>query len=143
MPANSRSWFWPAVRISKGFLGYPLFSLFSQKDVSGSEISGEFRDTIDLWSSPRSVFPLLSWLYEEGGIKRIQFEEGYLKRFSLTQPGNVLLMEYELRRDVFRKRFFSTRFFNLNQISRHHQDIQSKRKATSNGGEPSSLYRKT
>ena len=93
-----------------------MFSLFSQKDVSGSEITGELADTIELWPGPRFVFPLLSWLHEEGSIERVQFEEGYLKRFSLTQPGNVLLTEYELRRDVFRKRFFSTRFFNLNLI---------------------------
>ncbi len=93
-----------------------MFSLFSQKDVSGSKITGEPKDTIDLWPSPRVVFPLLSRLHEERCIEKVQFEEGYLKRFSLTQPGNVLLTEYELRRDVFRKRFFSTRFFNLNLI---------------------------
>lgn len=95
---------------------YPIVNIFSQKYVSGSKITGEFVDTIELWSNPRVVFPFLSRLQKEGSIERIQLEEGYLKRFSLMQPGNVFLTEYELLRDVFRKRFFSKRFFNLNLI---------------------------
>ena len=84
--------------------------------MSGSEIMDEFEDRTKWRPSSGSVYPLLSRLHEKGFIKRLQSEEVYLKRFTLTQQGRNLLKEYEMQRGDLQKRFFSTRLLGLNLI---------------------------
>jgi DNA-binding PadR family transcriptional regulator len=72
--------------------------------MSGSELMDEIeKHTGGFWKpSPGSIYPLLSWLQDNGYIKELPVENG-LKRYELTQSGKALLDEQKQIRKKFRE----------------------------------------
>ncbi len=96
--------------VPKGFLRFFVLKLLSEKPLSGSEIMGEVESmTGGHWKpSPGSIYPLISWLQDEGYIKEVPTEEAGMKRYTLTDQGKTFLDEHVKRKEELRKRF---RFF--------------------------------
>jgi DNA-binding PadR family transcriptional regulator len=82
--------------------------------MSGSELMEEIeKHSGGMWKpSPGSIYPLLSWLQDDGYIKELPTENG-LKRYELTQSGKSLLEEQEKIRKKFREEsgFMPGQFF--------------------------------
>jgi DNA-binding PadR family transcriptional regulator len=82
--------------------------------MSGSEVINDIeRHTGGFWKpSPGSIYPLLSWLQDNGCIKELPVENG-LKRYELTEKGKVLLEEQKRIRKRFREEvgFLPSPFF--------------------------------
>jgi DNA-binding PadR family transcriptional regulator len=55
--------------------------------MSGSEITEQIQDYTDWKPSPGSVYPLLSFLQDEGLIMPYEDKDSSLKRFTLTDAG--------------------------------------------------------
>jgi DNA-binding PadR family transcriptional regulator len=91
--------------VPKGFIRYQVLELLSEKPMSGSEIISEIeKKTEGRWKpSPGSVYPLLSWLQDNGYIKELPVEESGMKRYALTDDGKALLEEQRKIRTKFRK----------------------------------------
>ena len=64
--------------------------------MSGSEIIEIIRSGTDgRWEpSPGSIYPLLSWLKENGYAKEVPTEESGIKRYRLTEKGEKLFEEH-------------------------------------------------
>ena len=90
--------------VPKGFIRYHVLEVLSQKPMSGSELMDEIeRHTGGFWKpSPGSIYPLLSWLQDNGYIKELPVENG-LKRYELTESGKALLDEQKQIRKKFRE----------------------------------------
>ncbi len=54
--------------------------------------------------SPGSVYPLLAWLHEKGYTKALPKEEGWLKRYVLTEKGSHFFEEHTFLGEMLRKR---------------------------------------
>jgi DNA-binding PadR family transcriptional regulator len=96
--------------VPKGFLRFYVLKLLSEKPMSGSEIIQEI-DNISggHWRpSPGSIYPLMSWLQDEGYIKEVPTEEAGMKRYAFTDQGKKFLDDNIERKEEIRKRF---RFF--------------------------------
>jgi hypothetical protein len=61
--------------------------------MSGSEIINEIEArTSGRWKpSPGSVYPLLSWLQDNGHVKELPSDQSGMKRYELTDSGKALL----------------------------------------------------
>jgi len=90
--------------VPKGFIRYHVLEALSQKPMSGSELMDDIeRHTGGFWKpSPGSIYPLLSWLQDNGYIKELPAENG-LKRYELTESGKSLLDEQKMIRKKFRE----------------------------------------
>ena len=79
--------------VPKGFIRYQVLESLSKKAMSGSEIINEIEArTNGRWKpSPGSVYPLLSWLQDNGRIKELPSDQSGMKRYELTDKGKVLL----------------------------------------------------
>ena len=90
--------------VPKGFIRYHVLEALSQKPMSGSELMDDIeRHTGGFWKpSPGSIYPLLSWLQDNGYIKELPAENG-LKRYELTESGKSLLDEQKKIRKKFRE----------------------------------------
>ena len=90
--------------VPKGFIRYHVLEALSQKPMSGSELMDEIeKHTGGFWKpSPGSIYPLLSWLQDNGYIKEVPVENG-LKRYELTESGKALLDEQKQIRKKFRE----------------------------------------
>jgi DNA-binding PadR family transcriptional regulator len=90
--------------VPKGFIRYHVLEALSQKPMSGSELMDDIeRHTGGFWKpSPGSIYPLLSWLQDNGYIKELPVENG-LKRYELTESGKSLLEEQKKIRKQFRE----------------------------------------
>ena len=75
--------------VPKGFIRCRVLEALSQKPMSGPEIMEEIqKQTGSFWKpSPGSIYPLLSWLQDNGCIKELPLENG-LKGYELTESGN-------------------------------------------------------
>lgn len=91
--------------VPKGFIRYQVLELLGEKPMSGSEIMNEIeKKTEGRWKpSPGSIYPLLSWLQDNGYIKEDKVGEGGMKRYVLTENGKTLLEEQRKIRKDFRK----------------------------------------
>ena len=80
--------------VPKGFIRYHVLEGLSQKPMSGSELMEDIeKHTGGFWKpSPGSIYPLLSWLQDNGHIKELPVENG-LKRYELAESGKALLEE--------------------------------------------------
>jgi DNA-binding PadR family transcriptional regulator len=80
--------------VPKGFIRYHVLEGLSQKPMSGSELMEDIeKHTGGFWKpSPGSIYPLLSWLQDNGHIKELPVKNG-LKRYELTESGKALLEE--------------------------------------------------
>jgi len=90
--------------VPKGFIRYQVLEALNEKPMSGSEIMEEIeKRTGGFWKpSPGSIYPLLSWLQDNGYIKELPTENG-LKRYELTESGKSLLEEQKNIRKKFRE----------------------------------------
>ena len=91
---ETRRWLRHTVMVPKGFIRYHVLEGLSQKPMSGSELMEDIeKHTGGFWKpSPGSIYPLLSWLQDNGHIKELPVENG-LKRYELTESGKALLEE--------------------------------------------------
>ncbi len=100
--------------VPKGFIRYHVLESLGEKPMSGSEIMSEVeRRTNGRWRpSPGSVYPLLSWLQDNGYVKELPTDQNGLKRYELTEKGRSLLDEQKTIRLKFRKeaKFFAPPF---------------------------------
>ncbi len=100
--------------VPKGFIRYHVLESLGEKPMSGSEIMSEVeRRTNGRWRpSPGSVYPLLSWLQDNGYVKELPTDQNGLKRYELTEKGRSLLDEQRKIGLKFRKeaKFFAPPF---------------------------------
>jgi DNA-binding PadR family transcriptional regulator len=100
--------------VPKGFIRYHVLEALNEKPMSGSELIDQIeKNTGGTWKpSPGSIYPLLSYLQDNGYIKELPTENG-LKRYELTQSGKNLLEEQTKFRNKFREEsgFFGEPFF--------------------------------
>jgi DNA-binding PadR family transcriptional regulator len=97
-----KKWLRHTAMVPKGFIRYHVLEALSQKPMSGSELMESIeRHTGGFWKpSPGSIYPLLSWLQDNGYIKELPVENG-LKRYELTENGKSLLDEQKkIRKQV-------------------------------------------
>ena len=111
---HKRNWMRHTAMVPKGFIRHKVLEALSQKPMSGSELMEEIeKHTGGMWKpSPGSIYPLLSWLQDDGYVKELPTENG-LKRYELTQSGKSLLEEQEKIRKKFREEggFMPGQFF--------------------------------
>jgi DNA-binding PadR family transcriptional regulator len=93
--------------VPKGFLRFYVLELLNEKPMSGSEIMQEIENMCGgHWRpSPGSIYPLMSWLQDEGYIKEVPTEETGMKRYTPTEQGKKFLEEHIERKEEIRKRF--------------------------------------
>jgi len=113
-PFGHKNWLKHTAMVPKGFIRYHVLEALSEKPMSGSELMEEIeKHTGGFWKpSPGSIYPLLSWLQDNGYIKELPTENG-LKRYELTQSGKALLEEQKKIRQKFREEagFMPGQFF--------------------------------
>jgi DNA-binding PadR family transcriptional regulator len=111
---HKRNWMRHTAMVPKGFIRHRVLEALNQKPMSGSELMEEIeKHTGGMWKpSPGSIYPLLSWLQDDGYVKELPTENG-LKRYELTQTGKSLLEEQEKIRKKFREEsgFMPGQFF--------------------------------
>jgi len=81
--------------VPKGFIRYQVLESLSEKPMSGSEIINEIEArTNGRWKpSPGSIYPLLSWLQDNGHVRELPTDQSGMKRYELTESGKALLDE--------------------------------------------------
>jgi DNA-binding PadR family transcriptional regulator len=101
---ETKRWLRHTAMVPKGFIRYHVLEGLSQKPMSGSELMEDIeRHTGGCWKpSPGSIYPLLSWLQDNGHIKELPVENG-LKRYELTESGKALLEEQKTIRKHVRE----------------------------------------
>jgi DNA-binding PadR family transcriptional regulator len=111
---RKRNWLRHTAMVPKGFIRYHVLEALNEKAMSGSELMEEIeKHTGGHWKpSPGSIYPLLSWLQDNGYLKELPSENG-LKRYELTQSGKELLAEQEKLRNKVREEmgFMPGQFF--------------------------------
>ncbi len=81
--------------VPKGFIRYQVLESLNKQAMSGSEIINEIESrTNGRWKpSPGSVYPLLSWLQDNGHIRELPSNQSGMKRYELTDSGKDVLEE--------------------------------------------------
>jgi len=79
--------------VPKGFIRYQVLDSLSKKPMSGSEIINEIEiRTNGRWKpSPGSIYPLLSWMQDNGHIRELPSDQSGMKRYELTDSGKTML----------------------------------------------------
>ena len=90
--------------VPKGFIRYHVLEALNEKAMSGSELIDQIeKHTGGTWKpSPGSIYPLLSYLQDNGYVKELPTDNG-LKRYELTPTGKTLLEEQAKVRKKFRE----------------------------------------
>jgi DNA-binding PadR family transcriptional regulator len=101
-----RHWMRHTAVVPKGFLRYKLLKMLSDKPMSGSEIMSEIeKQTSGYWKpSPGSIYPLLSWLQDQGHIKEATQQEPGIRRYELTEQGKRFLEDEGKTREELDRR---------------------------------------
>jgi DNA-binding PadR family transcriptional regulator len=101
-----RHWMRHTAVVPKGFLRYKLLRMLSDKPMSGSEIMSEIeKQTNGYWKpSPGSIYPLLSWLQDQGHIKEAAQQEPGIRRYELTEQGKKFLEDEGKTREELDRR---------------------------------------
>lgn len=111
---HQRKWLRHNAMVPKGFIRYHVLQALSEQPMSGSELMQAIeKRTGGHWKpSPGSIYPLLSFLQDNGYIKELPTENG-LKRYELTQSGKDLLEEQTKIHDKFAREggIFASPFF--------------------------------
>lgn len=92
-----QQWLRHTASVPKGLLRFYVFKLLKAKPMSGSEIMNEIEEqTGGQWKpSPGSVYPLLTWLRENGYAEELPRETSGIKRYILTEKGAKFFEEHE------------------------------------------------
>jgi len=101
-----RQWLRHTASVPKGLLRFYVFKLLKEKSMSGSEIMEEIeKQTGGQWKpSPGSVYPLLTWLRENGYAKELPREVTGIKRYMLTEKGAKFFEEHAKFEDKLQKK---------------------------------------
>jgi DNA-binding PadR family transcriptional regulator len=85
---HKRNWMRHTAMVPKGFIRYHVLEALNEKPMSGSELMDQIeKHTGGTWKpSPGSIYPLLSYLQDNGYIKELPTDNG-LKRYELTLTG--------------------------------------------------------
>lgn len=97
-----------SVSIPRGFLDYVVLQALQSKPMSGTELMDEIEEKTQWRPGPGSIYPLLKKLNKRGAIIEAESDEPGMKRFTITEEGNELLIEQKLR-NQFREKFHSFR----------------------------------
>ena len=97
------------IGMPKGLLQYLSLKLIQREPLSGSEIMESMEEYTDWRPSPGSIYPLLARLQEAGLIVPISDADPDLKRFQITEKGNMELKEIHRCPDQFGARQKSMR----------------------------------
>jgi len=134
LPRSIRHWIRHTAIVPKGFLRFYVLELLAEKPMSGSEIIHEIEaKTEGLWKpSPGSIYPLMSWLQDQGYVKEVPAEEAGTKRYMLTDGGKAFLEEQIKARETMRKRFklFGPLFFDFFWYDLHTKEGLELKKAS-------------
>lgn len=101
-----RQWLRHTASVPKGLLRFYVFKLLKDKPMSGSEIMEEIEEqTGGRWKpSPGSVYPLLTWLRENGYAEELPREVTGIKRYMLTEKGAKFFEEHASFEDKLQKK---------------------------------------
>ena len=101
-----RQWLRHTASVPKGLLRFYVFKLLKDKPMSGSEIMEEIEEqTGGRWKpSPGSVYPLLTWLRENGYAEELPREVTGIKRYMLTEKGAKFFEEHAKFEDKLQKK---------------------------------------
>jgi len=101
---HKKHWMRHTAMVPKGFIRYHVLEALNEKPMSGSELMDEIeKHTNGFWKpSPGSIYPLLSWLQDNGYVKELPSENG-LKRYELAESGKALLEDQKKIRKKFRE----------------------------------------
>jgi len=104
-----RQWLRHTASVPKGLLRFYVFKLLKDKPMSGSEIMEEVeKQTGGQWKpSPGSVYPLLTWLRENGYAEELPREVTGIKRYMLTEKGAKFFEEHANFEDKLQKKMGS------------------------------------
>jgi DNA-binding PadR family transcriptional regulator len=104
-----RQWLRHTASVPKGLLRFYVLKLLKDKPMSGSEIMEEVeKQTGGQWKpSPGSVYPLLTWLRENGYAEELPREVTGIKRYMLTEEGAKFFEEHAKFEDKLRKKIGS------------------------------------
>ena len=104
-----RRWLRHTASVPKGLLRFYVFKLLKDKPMSGSEIMEEVeKRTGGQWKpSPGSIYPLLTWLRENGYTKELPKEVTGIKRYMLTEKGAKFFEEHAKFEDKLGKKIGS------------------------------------
>ncbi|MGA2767453.1 MAG: PadR family transcriptional regulator [Candidatus Bathyarchaeia archaeon] len=93
MVEHRKHWMRHTAMVPKGFIRFQVLESLSKKPMSGSEIINEVETrTNGRWKpSPGSVYPLLSWLQDNGHIRELPSNQSGMKRYELTDSGKAVL----------------------------------------------------
>ena len=92
--------------VPKGLLRFYVFKLLKEKPMSGSEIMENVqKQTGGQWKpSPGSIYPLLTWLRENGYTEELPRETTGIKRYILTNKGEKFFEEHANFEDKVQKK---------------------------------------
>jgi DNA-binding PadR family transcriptional regulator len=97
--------------------------------MSGSEIMETIKNCTDgQWEpSPGSVYPLLSWLQENGYTEEVPTEESGMKRYKLTKKGERLFEEHVKFKEKLQKKleFLAPPIISAFWLSAHPEKLHS------------------
>ena len=101
-----RRWLRHTASVPKGLLRFYVFKLLKDKPMSGSAIMEEVeKQTGGQWKpSPGSVYPLLTWLRENGYAEELPREVTGIKRYVLTEKGAKFFEEHTKFEDKLQKK---------------------------------------
>jgi len=104
-----RRWLRHTASVPKGLLRFYVFKLLKDKSMSGSEIMEEIeKQTGGQWKpSPGSVYPLLTWLRENGYAEELPREVTGIKRYVFTEKGAKFFEEHANFEDKLQKKMGS------------------------------------
>jgi DNA-binding PadR family transcriptional regulator len=93
MVEHRKHWMKHTAMVPKGFIRYQVLESLNKQSMSGSEIINEIEvRTNGRWKpSPGSVYPLLSWLQDNGHIRELPSNQSGMKRYELTDSGKDVL----------------------------------------------------
>jgi len=95
MVEHRKHWMRHTAMVPKGFIRYQVLESLNKQSMSGSEIINEIEArTNGRWKpSPGSVYPLLSWLQDNGHIRELPSDQSGMKRYELTDSGKDVLKQ--------------------------------------------------
>lgn len=127
-----RRWLRHTASVPKGFLKYCVVKLLKENPMSGSEIMETIKKGTDgRWEpSPGSVYPLLSWLQENGYTEEVSTEESGIKRYKLTEKGEKLFVEHTEFKEKLQKKLevFAPPIISAFWLSAHPEKLRPIRK---------------
>ena len=126
IPPPMPFWMRHTASVPKGFVRYRVLQLLAERAMSGSEIIEVIdKETSGQWKpSPGSIYPLLTWLKENGHIEDVKSDNPHLKRYQITESGKALTKRQEPLKAKFQggPGLFPSSFFMGTSISGEQQE---------------------